>query len=295
MHVRTLTRIPAIASIFIYLAAAAGSPALADQTVQTPHAPLVVIHSASGLVTGVRGGDGSVQVAGGDNATATTFQVSDGTEGTMLPRGMGRPPRRFTLPGVNKGTTGVRIENTGGDITVSVPARVAAVLVKLDEGDASLSDFRGPYVVNANGGSVDLRSLAGFGHVRTTSGRVTMTRVGGNLHVETTQGSIMGTGMSAERAEIKTQGGDIEWEFARLSGGPYSFTSGAGNVRLALKESEAATIDAQSTQGSVINRFSRKANMRFHSPHAMSMSLRGGGPEITAASASGLVEIGPHR
>ncbi len=295
MHVRTLILIPTIASIFICLAAAAGSPARADQTVQTPRAPLVVIHSVSGLVTVVHGAEGSVQVSGGANATATTFAVSSDTEGTMLPRGMGLPPRRFTLSGVKEGTLGVRIENTGGDITVSVPARVAAVLVKLEDGDAALSDFRGPYVVAANGGSVDLRSLAGVGHVRTTNGRVTLTRVGGNLHVETTQGSVMGTGMFAERAEIKTQGGDIEWEFAKLSGGPYSFTSGAGNVRLALDESQAASIDAQSTQGSVVNRFARKANMRFHSPHAMSMSLRGGGPEITAASGSGMVEIGPHR
>jgi len=295
MHVRTLTRIPAIASIVICLAAAAGSPALADQTVQTPQAPLVVIHSVSGLVSVVHGVDGSVQISGGGNATTTTFQVDSDTEGTMFPRGMGLPPRRFTLPGIKEGTTGVRIENTGGDITVSVPARVAAVLVRLDDGDAALSDFRGPYVVSANGGSVDLRSLAGFGHVRTTNGRVTLTRVGGNLHVETTQGSVMATGMSAERADIKTQGGDIEWDFARLSGGPYSFTSGAGNVRLALGESQAASIDAQSTQGSVVNKFTRKANMRFRSTHAMSMSLRGGGPEITATSGSGLVEIGPHR
>jgi len=288
-----LTRNLTAALIACLAAAATGLPARADQTVQTPKAPLVVIHSVSGLVTVVHGDNASVQVSGG-SATATTFEVSSDSEGTLLPRGMGLPPRRFTLPGVREGTTGVRIENPGGDITVSVPARVAAVLVKLDDGDAALSDFRGPYVVAANGGSVDLRSLAGFGHVRTTTGRVTMSRVGGNLHVETTQGSVMGTGMFVERADIKTQGGDIDWDFARLAGGPYSFTSGAGNVRLALNDSQAATIDAQSTQGSVVNRFARKANVRFHSPHAMSMSLGGGGPEITASSASGSVEIGPH-
>jgi hypothetical protein len=58
---------------------------------------------------------------------------------------------------------------------------------------------------------------------------------------------------------------------------------------------QAANIDAQSTRGSVVNRFARMASVRFRSRHAMSMSLAGGGPEITAASESGVVEIGPRQ
>ena len=295
MHARCGAR-PLTITLTIFLAAAAtGLPARADQTVQTPQAPVVVIHSTSGLVTVTRGDDGVVRVGGLGNATATTFQITNDNQGMMLPRGMGLPPRRFNLPGLREGTQGVRVENPGGDITVYVPQRVAAVLVKLDDGDAALAQFRGPYVVAANHGSVDVNSVFGFGHVRTTDGRVTLTHVGGNLHVETTTGSVIGTQMSAERAEIRTQGGDIDWNFSRLAGGPYRFTSGAGNVRVALNGDQAANIDAQSTQGSVVNRFSRLANVRFRSRHAMSMSLRGGGPQITAASGSGLVEVGPRR
>jgi putative adhesin len=292
---RFFTTAPAFALTLLLTAAATGLPAraFADQAIQTPQAPVVVIHSTSGLVTVTRGDVGFVRVTG--NATATTFQMTSDNQGVMLPRGMGLPPRRLTLPGVREGTLGVRVENTGGDVTVYVPPRVAAVLVKADDGDAALSDFRGPYIVIANRGSVDLRSLFGFGHVRTTAGHVTMTGVGGNIHVDTTFGSVTGNGMLAERAEIRTQGGDIEWNFARLSGGPYRFTSGAGNVRVALNGNQAANIDAQSTQGTVVNRFARTAKVRFRSPHAMSLSLRGGGPEITAASSSGKVDVGPHR
>ena len=279
-------------AVSLFLATAAAAPTLADQEIQTPQAPVVVVRSTSGLVSVVRGDAGVVRVLG-SSATATTFQMRSDNQGMMLPRGMGLPARRFTLPGVREGTMGVRIENSGGDITIAVPQRVAAVLVRLDDGDAVLSDFRGPYVVVANRGSIDLRSLAGFGHVRTSSGRVTMTRVGGNLHVETAMGSVMGSEMLTERAEVKSQGGDIDWNFARVGGGPFRFSSGAGNVRVALNGEQAANIDAQSTQGSVINRFSRTAAVRFRSPHAMSMSLRGGGPEITAASRSGIVEVGP--
>ncbi|HYK53409.1 MAG TPA: DUF4097 family beta strand repeat-containing protein [Candidatus Eremiobacteraceae bacterium] len=287
---------PLLSAALLFLTALAGyRPALADQTVSTPDAPVVVIHSSAGLVTVTTGDDGYVRVVGGNNPTATTFHITSGNQGMMIPRGMGLPPRRFTLPGVREGTTGVRIDNPGGDMTVYVPQRDAAVLVKLDDGDAALSQFRGPYVVVTNGGSVDLRQLAGFGHIRTSTGRVTMTRVAGNLHVETTSGSVMGTAMLAERAEVKTEGGDIDWGFEGLSGGPYRFTSNTGNVHVTLDGRQAANIDAQSTRGSVINRFSRMASVRFRSQHAMSMSLAGGGPEITAASQSGVVDIGPHQ
>jgi len=295
MHITHSARALAV-SLALSLATAAGLPARAsaDQVIQTPQAPVIVIHSTGGLVTVTRGDGGAVRVIGAGNPTATTFQMTSDNQGVMLPRGMGLPPRRFTLPGVHEGTLGVRVENTdGGDITVYVPPRVAAVLVKMDGGDAALSQFRGPYVVVSNGGSVDLNSLSGFGHVRTTTGRVTMDRVGGNLHVETTFGSILGTGMATDRAEIKTQGGDIDWNFSRVASGPYRFTSGAGNVRVALDGRAAANIDVQSTRGSVVNRFDRQANVKFRSRHAVSMSLGGGGPQITAASGSGIVEVGP--
>jgi len=295
MPIARLARPLLSAALLSLTALAAYRPALADQTVQTPQAPVVVIHSTAGLVTVTRGDDGSVRVVGGNNPTATTFHITSSNQGMMIPRGMGLPPRRFTLPGVREGTMGVRIENSGGDVTVYVPQRDAAVLVKLDSGDAALSQFRGPYVVVTNGGSVDLRELAGFGRVRTSSGRVTMTHVAGNLHVETTTGSVLGTSMLAERAEVKTEGGDIDWGFGGLSGGPYRFTSGTGNVHVTLDGRQAATIDAQSTRGSVINRFPRTANIRFRSQHAMSMSLAGGGPEITAASESGIVDVGPRQ
>src|ERR1700724_1186724 len=98
MRFFTTARPLAIALTLLLTAAAIGRPARADQVVQTPQAPVVVIHSTSGLVTVTRGNAGSVRVAG--NATATTFQMTSDNQGVMLPRGMGLPPRRLTLPGV---------------------------------------------------------------------------------------------------------------------------------------------------------------------------------------------------
>src|SRR5579859_2293337 len=115
MPIARLARPLLSAALLSLTALAAYRPALADQTVQTPQAPVVVIHSTAGLVTVTRGDDGSVRVVGGNNPTATTFHITSSNQGMMIPRGMGLPPRRFTLPGVREGTMGVRIENSGGD------------------------------------------------------------------------------------------------------------------------------------------------------------------------------------
>jgi hypothetical protein len=283
-------------AVLLTVLAVSGSPALADQVVQTPTVPVVVIRSTSGTVTVVRGSDGAVRVVGPDGTTATTFEISRENQGRMvLPAGLGLPTRRLTLPGVQAGATGVRVDNPGGDITVYVPQRVGAVLVKADSGDISLSNFRGPFVAVAPNGNVDVNRAFGYGNVRTTTGRVTLTGVGGFIHVETTFGAVTGNSMFPERAIVKTQGGDIDWTFARLGGGPYGFNSTAGNVRVGLDGNLAANIDAQSAQGTVSNRFGNAANVRFRSTHAMSMMIGGGGPQITAASQSGTVEIGPRR
>lgn len=277
------------------IVAAASTPALADQSVQVTEPPVIVIQSSSGIVTVVRGDPGAVRVAGNNGATLTTFAVTRENQGSVvLPAGMGLPATRFKLP-VKEGTIGVRVVSPGGDLTVYVPPRVGALLVKADTGDVAITGTRGPYVVVAEGGNVDLRRVVGFGHVRTTFGHVSLLNVGGNLHVNTTFGSVVGRAMFPERAEIKTQGGDIQWFIARLGGGPYRFTSGAGNVRVGLDETAAADIDAQSTQGMVVNRFSRAALVRFASRHAASVSLSGGGPQITAESGSGTVDIGPRK
>jgi putative adhesin len=289
--------LPPVIALLALLAAVAASfgQARADQSVQTPTAPIVVVRSTSGVVTILRGDDGDVRVSGG-SATATQFTVSrENLVRMVLPAGAGLPSRRFTLPGVTEGAPGVRIDNPGGDITVYVPQHVGAVLVKAAAGDVSLTGTRGPYVIIAPQGNVDVNRVFGFGNVRTTAGHVNLTGVGGNLHVETTFGTVTGQMMFPERAEIHSQGGDIDWQIARLGGGPYRFASDAGNVHVGIDGNVAANIDAQSTQGTVTNRFGRVANVRFHSAHAVSMMLGGGGPQITAASTSGTVDVGPRR
>ena len=287
-----------LATIFLALLAAVGLarlPARADQSVAAPTAPVVVVRSASGTVTVLRGDNATVRVVGG-SATATPFAVSrESLNRIMLPGGSGLPSRRFSLPGVADGATGVRIDNPGGDITVYVPQHVGALLVKNDGGDVSMTGIRGPYVLLAPNGNVDVSRVFGFGNVRTTTGHANFAGVGGALHVETTFGTVTGAMMFPERAEIHTQGGDINWTIARLGGGPYRFTSAAGNVHVGVDGNVAANIDVQSPQGAVTNRFGRAATVRFRTAHAMSMVLGGGGPQITAASQSGTVAVGPRR
>lgn len=288
---------PLAASLAAALIATAlcGAAARADQSQPVASAPLVVIRSAGGHVTVVRGDDAAVSVTGA-SATATPFRLSQANQGHMvLPGGMGLPARRFTLPPEVVNAPGVRVDNPigGGDITVTVPQRVAAILVRADTGDVTVTGIRGPYVIIATQGNVDASRVFGTGRIRTTAGHVNLTGVGGNVTVETTFGTVTGRGIYAERAQVTTQGGDIDWSVFKLGSGPYRFSSGAGAVHLGLFRGLAATIDAQSAQGSVTNRFGPGATVRFRSQHAMSMMLGGGGPEITAASQSGRVDVGP--
>jgi Putative adhesin len=296
MHARLLGTRPLIATLLTSLAVAAlGSPARADQIVPTSQPPVVIIRSTSGSVTIARGYDGVVRVAGPDGATATTFSITTDDQGRVsLPSAGGLPSRRIFLPGIRAGATGIRVDDPGGDMTVYLPQHVTALFVKADGGDVAMSRIRGPYLIVAPAGNVDLTNVFGFGNVRTTTGHVNLTGVGGNLHVETTFGTVTGIGMYAQRAEVHTQGGDIGWRFTRVGSGPYRFTTAAGNVHVGLAADAAANIDAQSDQGAVFNRFDRGALVRFRSPHATSFSVGGGGPQITAASQSGTVEIGPH-
>ncbi|HXW76578.1 MAG TPA: DUF4097 family beta strand repeat-containing protein [Candidatus Eremiobacteraceae bacterium] len=295
IHNRGARPLATILGGVLALTAAFGTVARADQSTPITAPPVIIVRAPSGNVTIVRGDDSTVSVQGNPAAGLTEVPIQTDAQGRIaLPSAPGMPSRRIMIPGIEAGSSAIRIDDPGGDVSVVVPQHVAAILVKADGGSVSMSDTRGPYVILAPNGSVTLFRVAGFGNVRTTAGSVNMTQVGGFVHVETAMGTVTGTEMYSQRAEINTQGGDIQWNFARVGDGPYRFTSSAGDVHVGLDERSVASIDAQSNQGSVVNRFGpRFAMVRYQSLHATSLNLGGGGPQITAMSQSGKVDIGP--
>ncbi len=283
------------------------SRAGADQLLTAGAAPVVTIRSNGGVITIDHGDAGAIRLSGPDSINVTRFVVSRVNNGrVILPRAQPPPvlggrrrvisftARQFLIPGLRDGADGITIDNPGGDMTVRLPPRVGALFINAGGGSVVATGFAGPYVIVADSGNVYLRNVAGHGLVRTFNGTVVLAGVGGDVHIETAQGRVTARMSRAARAEVKTQDGDIDWSFKRLGNGAYRFHSLTGNVHIRLPDGITANVDAQSDSGGVVNMLDPGAvDMRFSSPHALSMSVAGGGPEIMATSKSGIIIIAP--
>jgi hypothetical protein len=307
---------------------ATAAAACADQTSPLSGPGLVAIKSTGGSVTIVVGNAGEVRVVGPDQVTLKHFTVSADADGhIMLPQqgaaarskasppagvagaaavngGAASPvgrgglgPRSFTIPGLQDGSDGLSVINkSGSDITVFVPPTLAGLIVGAGPGDVSAGNLSGSYVIVTGRGGITLQNMSGHGHVRTWTGPISLNGIAGVLGVESAQGAVTAREMSVTQADVLTQSGDVDWEFSTLGRGGYRFNSHQGNIEVGLSSDSAANVDAQSELGSVVNAFGRRpGNVRIFNRHALSMSLRGGGPEITASSKFGRVTIRPHR
>ncbi|MBC5825081.1 MAG: DUF4097 family beta strand repeat protein [Candidatus Eremiobacteraeota bacterium] len=292
------------------LPSARAGAAVAELSVQSGALPMITIHSSDGTIT-IGSGEGDVvRLTSGSGSVAANlsrFVVSPAGDGrVMLPRtqlrrptnkgwrDMKLPARNFAIPGLRDGSDGITVDNPGGDMTVQVPRRVGAVFVNAGKGSVVLERLRGAYVVVSGGGDVRLRNVVGRGLIRTLDGTVSLTGVGGNVQVETAAGRVVARGMNAARADVRSQGGDIDWRFGRMGAGAYRFRTGSGDVRIRLPAGAGADVDAQSNFGRVVNDVgvdAARVQVRYATPRALSMSVAGGGPEITVMSRRGTVTV----
>jgi len=281
-------------------------PGRADQSAAGGGPPVVTIRSTSGALT-ISGGETSVRIrSGAPNATFGRFVVNSNNRRVQLPRtgamrrtfaglrSLRLPARRFELPAALEGRQGVAIGNPGGDMNVGVPQRVGALFVNAGGSDVELSNIRGPYVIQSTGGAVRLHNVFGRGLIRTLNGDIDLTGVGGNVRVETAAGNVSAHPSMAERVEITTGTGAIDWTFGRLGSGVYRFASASGLIRIEVRPGAGAFIDAQSDTGTVTNGLDPLfGQVRFSTPHAVSLQIGAGGPEITAYSKNGSVILVP--
>ena len=282
------------------------TPARGDQMTLAGDLPVVSIKSSGGTVT-INGGDPGVRVhPTTQNVSFNRFIVNGASPAIRIPQATRRtrtfagwqtlrlPPRRWTIPAQLQGRQGFAIGNPGGDMNVFVPRRVGALFVNAGASNVVLNDVRGPYVIQTAGGTVRLHNVAGRGFIRTLSGDIDLTGVGGNVRVETATGNVVAFPSAADRAEIVTGRGDITWVFGRMGRGVYRFQSNGGLIKVSMSPQMGAFVDAQSDTGTVSNFFDPSAALvRFVTPHAVSLSVAGGGPEITLYSKTGGVIIGP--
>lgn len=291
----------------IALAAPPTAPARADQVMTTGAAPVVSIRATGGVVRIVEGAPGALRVVGDARANISRFRVSRQVDGRIwLPRKQVRAfvggrwrtvrmsARQWTVPSIRDGADGFNIDNFGvGDITVAMPRQHGALFINAGSARVVLERTRGPYVIESTDGMVELHGVAGRGLIRTETGAVDLTNVGGQVFVFSASGRIVSRNASAERVEARTAGGDIDWIFARLGKGAYRFTTDTGDIRIGLRASMGALVDAQSGNGNVVNGFAPgSADVRIATDRELSLSVGGGGPQITAQSKRGSISIG---
>ena len=291
----------------VWLVAALTLPtveAAGEQPAATIARPIVSVRSPSGAVTVIAGAD--VRLVSG-NAALSHFTLSDpGISGVRLPRVARRvktlsgmrwvflPARRLPVPEALLHADGISVSGTGGNITVAVPHRMGALFINAGAGDVIVSGIAAPYVIQTDDGAVRLRGVRGHGLIRTVTGNVDLTGVGGFVRVESGTGSVGADPSGAQRVQISTAWGDINWTFGTLGRGEYRFRSRSGAIRLYLRPDAGAQVDAQSDLGSVINGFDRnQANASFASAHELSLTIGAGGPEISAYTKRGTIVIAP--
>ena len=312
-----LKRIPVIALLAVQLLmplpGLAPGVARADDTIDTATPPVVTVHSSGGTITLTASDESSVRIT---RTAAQAVRMSRfdprqlGDTRIMLPerfvrRRFGRgfrtyrlPARQFSIPMGRFGSEGVDVENPGGDMSISIPKRVGAIFVNAESGNVSIAKLHAPFIISATGGDVRMLNVGGRGLIRTTSGSVTLGGVGGDIRVQTASGAITVYGSYANSVDAQSDSGPIYWRFARCGNGTYRFHSNQGLLHLAFRPEAAAQVDAQSDTGAVQNLFaaagaSGSAIVRVASQHALSLAVNGGGPEITATTASGDISIEP--
>jgi DUF4097 and DUF4098 domain-containing protein YvlB len=302
-------------AVLLLLRLSGGQPGLAraDDVVGTSTPPVLTIHSTGGAITITSSEDSNVRVTSGAAQRVRISRFSPdrfGNTSIMLPERsvrvpVGRgfrtyhlPARQFNVPMARFGSEGVNVENLGGDMSIAVPRHVGAIFVNAESGNVAIEKLRGPYIISAGGGDVNMRNVVGRGLIRTTAGNITLGGVGGDVHIQTASGAVTVYASHADRADVTTEDGPITWRFARLGDGAYRFSSKQGAIHLGFRPGVAAQVDAQSDSGNVQNLFAGSpdaaaAVVRVSSPHALSLAVNGGGPQITATTTSGDISVEP--
>lgn len=161
--------------------------------------------------------------------------------------------------------TVVKIENTSGDVSVSV-YDAEVLTVSATSGDVLLRDIKSDAKVKSTSGDIDVRGLQGNLSMRSTSGDQELVDLVGNLRTESTSGDIKvsrligsldvsATSGDIELNEIEgsvsasTTSGNTEGERVFLTGDS-RFKSTSGDIEISLKNDlEEIGFDLRATSG----------------------------------------------
>jgi hypothetical protein len=286
--------------------------AKADLAQLNDGAPVTVIKSSGGRIYVHPGEpDGVVRIPGNPaGVQMNRFNVDPQTMSTLcFPRPQAFAVRRGIRGGgaaagnaggctphklpLREGPHGVTINNPGSDIEVGVPNRVELMYIQGGASPVTIERTRGPFFITGQG-DVTLRDVVGQGAVLTQ----------GNIDARNPQGVFTGgsvngrialtSGAPLDRAQLYARFGEIDWTIEGLGNGPYRVQTDSATARIFVRPGVGANIDATSDGGTVTNQLPPSAaDVGFAGAHAVSLTVNGGGPQITIHSKSGNIIIAP--
>jgi hypothetical protein len=179
----------------------------------------------------------------------------------------------------------VDAKTSGGDMrltSVSGPSRL-----RTSGGDITVKDVKGGLDGDTSGGDVRLESIDGEVRAHTSGGDFHASGVRGGIDASTSGGEVRLLRIDG-KIRANTSGGGVQCELVGTNRGIWASTSG-GDVRLTVPNNITATLDAESSGGSIHSDLA--VSTHSTDEHRLSGDINGGGERIYAHTSGGNIRL----
>jgi hypothetical protein len=199
------------------------------------------------------------------------------------------PPEPFVFPAFEAVPHDALIVRGNGNVTLQIPAGTALVVANVRAGAVQIYGYHGVFVAHVEAGNVALTSVGGVGAVQVGRGRVTASNSDfTRLRVRTVRADIDFTDCDAQQIQATSLVGSILYDNGTFEPGLARFESTRGNVVLGVA-SGGVQIGAHSDAGKIFSGFGSDAQIERPTATDSQTVVNGGGPVVTATSATGSV------
>lgn len=285
-------------SVFVFLGC--GAAARAQQALlPSTGAPFLLVQLESGAVTIHSWARPTVSIEGDPTVTYNHAppRIVEGrmrAQSIMLwsqtiqsPQGpLTLPPEPFLLPPVPPGDHDAYIVRGYGDVTIDVPYATPLMIVNVKIGSVTIDGYHGTFIVHAGAAQVHLDADSGTGAIQVNNGAFFASESSfDRLRLRTGRGNIVMTDCRAQQIDVTSLLGSIVIDNGTFENGIARFESERGAVAIGVNGG--AQIVAHSGNGRILYE-NGDAVVERNGTDAQA-EFGGGGPVVTATSATGAV------
>jgi hypothetical protein len=255
-----------------------------DRTLKVPAQADVFVATGSGRIHIYPGSDSEVHVKA--HLHAGGWGMGSGDVDARMRQIAANPPITQTGKEIHVGEIPSDKRDLYRNITIdyeiSAPKAVALTL-RSGSGDVEVDNLGRYLKAETGSGSVRAHGIAGAAELHTGSGDIELQQAAqGEVKASTGSGSIRINGLDGALT-ARTGSGDIEANGSLI--GPGKLQTGSGSIRAHIGKDAKFTVDASSGSGTI--RVAGLSGARHH----LSGPVNGGGPELSAHTGSGDIEI----